>query len=226
MNLATLNAASSSHRSRRRRGRRSRNRAESRSLYGSRGERFAVFLGTKAGVFVSTAILGYTQGNGGEPLYFSDDPATAWGLKAVVAGASNLAQLAQVFTGWSFGSLTSGMGETGRMIGHGLDGFLAGTADGSFGAWNFDQFNLYGSAKRSATATSTTSGRSLDYSRQASRPRPLASATGTPTAAGLPAYQQYQRGEGPSAEEMTRRAVALQAHGRQHDPWMRLGRAA
>jgi hypothetical protein len=209
LSLASLNAASSRHRHHK--GRRRRHRAEGAGLSGSRKDRITYFVGEKAGVFVVTAVLGYTQGNGGEPLFFSDDPSKAVGLKLLTAIGTNAVQLFQVWSGWSFEKLVPGM------LGVGLDGLVAGSADGSFGAWNFDQWNLYGAAKRSSTGTA---GRDLDYS---ARRRQMP--TGRPAAAALPAdYRQYPRGEGPSIEERTRQAVAMNARGSKHDPWMNIGK--
>ncbi len=159
--LSSLNQS----RGRRSHGRRrhGRNRAEGGSSFRGAGgaDTLGHYLARKGVETLVGGAFGYMEGYSGEPVFFQTkgDPTSGIGLKALTAIVSNGAELAQLFTGWSFKRITTGMPE----LGHMLDGAVEGAASASWVAWFFTQGNTYGAGKRAKEKAAATAG--VDYSK-------------------------------------------------------------
>ena len=140
-----------------------RNRAEGGSSFRGAGGPATVghYLARKGAETLVGGAFGYMEGYSGEPVFFQTkgDPTSGIGLKALTALMSNGAELAQLFTGWSFKSVTKGMPELGTM----LDGAVEGTASASWVAYIFTQGNTYGAGKRAKEKAAGTAG--VDYAK-------------------------------------------------------------
>lgn len=141
------------------------------------------FIGQKLAEGVVGSLLGYIEGHGGEPMFFSSDPSKAVGLKALGALITNAIEFARIWFSHSFGKYGVG--------GSVFDGVACGTASAFWVAWCYDNANTYGSAKRAAEAKTAASG-GVDYSK---------------TERQLPPKQEQQA---PGAPQMTdAQAVAI-----------------
>lgn len=131
---------------------------------GSAAERMTYFAGKKAGEAGAGIALGAMQAYG-DPLFFSSDPTKAMGPKLLGSIVFSIAEVIQLWKGWSFGRVF------GEKAGCFVDGTVSGLGSGCWSVWTFDNSNTYFAAKieQANSAAGGTGTKGVDYTAERRR---------------------------------------------------------